>query len=70
MLYFFQVSPVGMDLAASRVGGLAAALNLFSMALPGIPILRSGDERVATSPVFTWSSEELRDVSVSVGKFF
>ena len=63
---FLKVSPVGERLAASRFGGLAAGLNLLSMALPGVPILRSGDELAAMSPDFTWTEGSLRDVSAVV----
>ena len=58
-----QVSPVGSSLAAKRFPRLAAGLNLLSMALPGVPIIRSGDEMAAVSPEFTWSSASDRDVS-------
>ena len=52
-----------MDLAAERFPNLAAGLHLLSMALPGVPILRSGDEILATSPKFEWSAGEPRAVS-------
>lgn len=59
----FQVSPLNNDLAAARFPLFAAGLNILAMALPGLPILRSGDELTAVSPYLTWKEEkDLRDV--------
>ena len=46
-------------LAASLTPDYAAGLVLLLLTLPGVPMLRSGDEVLSTSGIFSWNSDSL-----------
>nr|XP_002120584.1 4F2 cell-surface antigen heavy chain [Ciona intestinalis] len=51
----YTVSPLGGPLAEEKYGNkTASGLNLLVLTLPGVPVLRSGDEIGAQSSVFEW----------------
>ena len=56
-----QISSFDEPLAVQRFPGYAAGLVLLSLALPGVPVLRSGDELLAASGTFAWNVDS-RDV--------
>nr|CAB3266279.1 4F2 cell-surface antigen heavy chain [Phallusia mammillata] len=53
----YTASPLGQQLAAARQSQYAAGLNILTVALPGVPVIRSGDEAGLTDEVFNWTSK-------------
>uniref|UniRef100_H2Y6E5 Glycosyl hydrolase family 13 catalytic domain-containing protein n=1 Tax=Ciona savignyi TaxID=51511 RepID=H2Y6E5_CIOSA len=60
----YTASPLGGPLLMTRNNVTSAGLNLLTLVLPGVPMLRSGDEIGAFSPTFEWPKETTDDVAV------
>ncbi|XP_076812715.1 amino acid transporter heavy chain SLC3A2-like [Clavelina lepadiformis] len=54
------LTPLGGSLVETRFSNtsMGAALNLLSISIPGVPVIRSGDEVGASSPVLTWEASD------------
>ena len=65
---FLQLTPLGGSLVETRFSNtsMGAALNLLSISIPGVPVIRSGDEVGASSPVLTWEEASDPDVSLHI----
>lgn len=59
VIFYIQVNTIELPPLASRLArNRAAALTLLSLTLPGVPVIKSGDEAALLNDTFSWVKDE------------
>lgn len=59
VIFYIQVNTIELPPLASRLTrNRAAALTLLSLTLPGVPVIKSGDEAALLNDTFSWVKDE------------